>query len=175
MPHRSRTLAAAAAALSAGIAEAQAPAYLAALTIPPAAVGSCLPAPTVAPASGAALRGHRIVMTTRSPGARRDLAAYVDAAGRVARYREITHRMTGPTSSVGETVVAQLTRAGRVEGTIYRSAVTMPAPPPGRMDSAALRAVRERAQGSRRRQALGARERAQVEAVAAWLVRRCPG
>jgi hypothetical protein len=56
----------------------------------------------------------------------------------------------------------------------FRSEVTMPAPPPGRMDGATLLAMRDGPQTSQARESRGQREQAPVRVAAAWLVRRCP-
>jgi hypothetical protein len=154
----------------------QAPAYLAALRVPPAAVGTCMPAPAVAGRDTVAgdLRGRRLVMTSRAPGARREMTVYTDAAGRVRRYSEMVHRMTGASASMGESVLAAVAPDGGMSGVVVRTTVAMKVPAGSRVDTAALRAMREQAMTTQARDTLGTREQVQVRAAAAWLLRRCP-
>ena len=155
---------------------AQAPAYLEALTVPPPAVGTCVSAPAVVGRETGAgeLHGHRLAMTSREPGGRREMTVYTDAAGLVRRYEDMTHLQTGATAGVGQNLLAAVTPNGVVSGLLIRSTVAMKMPAVSRLDSASLRVMREGASGRREADSLSAREQEQVRAAAAWLLRRCP-
>ena len=161
----------------AGEAAAQAPAYFAALAVPPSTVGTCMPVRTPAAAvrSDSSLRGRRLVMTARTPAGHRELTVYVDARGRVRHLSDMVSRGTGRGASTGESVVASVTNTGEVQGMLLRTNIVMEPPRRGApLDSTALRVMRERVKTEQSRSALSERERAQVRVVAAWLVGRCP-
>ncbi len=150
--------------------------YIATLVLPPPSAGTCVPVTTTTgrDRAKAPMRGHSLVMTTVEPDGRREMIAFTDSAGRVRSYVEMVMRMSGPTSSVGETVIAMVTPDNRVTGTLRRQTMAMTLPASGRIDTTAMRVMGERARITRARTGLSAPQQAQVRALAAWLVQRCP-
>lgn len=152
--------------------------HLSVLALPPASVGTCLP---LQPDAGSSLSAsphttaHRLVMVSNVPGTRREIVAYADSAGQPLRYAEMVSDFVAPAGGKGVELFASLTRAGVVRGWITRREVTMTPPAAGaRIDSTAMRAMRESAKTKRARTALDASQQRKVLTLARWLVRRCP-
>ena len=154
---------------------AQAPAYFQALTIPPGTVGTCIP-PILRTNRTDGLRPTpRLVMTSRTPNARREISLVRDTTGAVVGFNEMVHVSTGRLASAGETVIATLRPDGRISGYRLRTQITMAEPAMAAFDSVSLRHMRETAKPTSSRTKLDTQSENKVRVLATWLGRRCPG
>ena len=152
--------------------------HLSALALPPASVGTCLPLESGTGPSAATYphtTAHRLVMVSNIPGTRREIVAFTDSAGQPLRYVEMVSDFVPPAAGSSVELLASLTPAGVVRGVMTRREVTMTAPAAGtRLDTTAMRVMRESAKTKSARRALDASQQGKVLALARWLVRRCP-
>lgn len=155
--------------------EAQSTAHFQPLTVPPPDVGTCLPPLQLGADSGAKAAFHsRLVMTNRTPGARRDLSILRDNAGRTVGYTESVSLSTGNLASVADNIVATLRPDGRVTGFWMHISVQMSDSGRPRLDTASLRAMRDQAVRHSSREPLDTAAQRKVRALVTWLGRRCP-
>jgi hypothetical protein len=181
IPRRARSAALVLAAVGAtphGV-EAQAPAHLRTLTIPPATVGTCMPASVARNAAGSAAAGtarspgRRLLMKTRNPGGERDVTLQVDMRGRPTGLSDRTFVMTGTSGSVTDAVVATFDSTGGIRGLRTHQELKLPADVATRPDPAARRARMQEATTQQTTQPLDASTERQVRALAAWMRDRC--
>lgn len=155
---------------------AQAPAYFKALTVPPVTVGTCLEPTAQRTDRGARRRpAPRLVMSSRTPNARREMSLVRDSAGAVVGYIEMVHVSTARLASVGETVVASLRPGRRIVGYTMRIETQMSDSGSQGFDPASLQRMRERAKHNSSRVVLDALGQSKVRVLSTWLAKRCPG
>jgi hypothetical protein len=154
---------------------AQAPAYFQTMSIPPGSVGTCIPPVSRTNRAARLQPTPRLVMTSRTPSARREMTLMRDTTGAIVGFNEMVHVSTGRLASVGETVVATLRPDGRTNGYLLRTQVTMSEPATPAFDSASLRRMRETAKRTSSQMRLDTQSENNVRALATWLSKRCPG
>ncbi len=160
--------------LAAGPARAQAPAYFKALTVPPPTVGTCIE-PTQAAGPAAQRRMPHLVISSRSPNARREISLVRDSSGAVIGFSDRVNLSTGRAAGKGEAVVASLLADGQISGFVMRTDIQMADSGSTAFDSASLRRMRESAKTSASQVALDSRGQNQVRLLVSWLSKRCTG
>ena len=154
---------------------AQTPAYFKALTVPPRTVGTCLEPDQRADRGAGRRPAPRLVMSSRTPNARREMSLVRDSTGSVVGFNEMIHVSTARLASVGETVVASLRPDGRIVGYVMRTEIQMSDSGSRGFDSASLKRMLESATRTSSRAMLDAPGQSKVRALATWLAKRCPG
>ena len=160
--------------LTAGPMHAQAPAYFKSLTVPPPTVGTCIK-PTQAASPAARRRMPHLVISSRSPNARREISLVRDSSGVVIGFSDRVNLSTGRAAGEGEAVVASLRADGQISGFVMRTDIQMADIGSTAFDSASLRRMRESAKTSSSQVALDSRGQNQVRLLVSWLSKRCTG
>lgn len=160
--------------LAAGTMDAQAPLYFKSLSVPPPTVGTCIE-PTQAADPAAQSRVPHLVLTSRSPNARREMSLLRDSSGAVIGFSDRVNLSTGRAAGESEAVVAGIRADGQVSGFVMRTDIQMTDSGLTAFDSASLRRMRESAKASSSQVALDAQKQDQVRALVAWLSKRCTG
>ena len=154
---------------------AQTPAYFKALTVPPRTVGTCLEPDQRADRGAGHQFAPRLVMSSRSPNARREMSLVRDSTGAVIGFHELIHVSTGLFASADEIVVASLRPEGRIVGYVMRTETQMSDSGSRGFDSASLKRMRDSAKHTSSRAMLDAPGQSKVRVLATWLAKRCPG
>ncbi len=154
---------------------AQAPAYFTSLSVPPPTVGTCLEPAQGTVRATSVQRAPRLVITSRTPSARRELSLRRDSTGVVVGFTETVHVSNGRSASTGETVVAALRSDGRIIGYVMRTKVALSESRVLAFDSASLQRMRDNAQSSSTQAELDTLGQRRVRVLATWLSTRCPG
>lgn len=154
---------------------AQTPAYFKAFTVPPRTVGTCLEPHQRTDRGAGHQSARRLVMSSRTPNARREMSLVRDSTGAVVGFTEMTHVSTGLLASVGETVVASLSPEGRIVGYVMRTETQMSDSGSRGFDSASLKRMRDSAKHTSSRAMLDVAGQTKVRVLAKWLAKRCPG
>lgn len=153
---------------------AQAPAYFKSLTVPPPTVGTCIE-PTQAASPAAQRRMPHLVISSRSPNARREISLVRDSSGAVIGFSDRVNLSTGRAAGKSEAVVASLPADGRISGFVMRTDIQMADSVLTAFDSTSLRRMRESAKTSASQVALDSRGQNQVRILVSWLSKRCTG
>ena len=124
---------------------AQTPAYFKALTVPPRTVGTCLEPDQRTDRGAGHQLARRLVMSSRTPNARREMFLVRDATGAVVGLTDMIHVSTGLLASAGETVVASLRPEGRIVGYVMRTETQISNSGVRGFDSASLKRMRDSA------------------------------
>lgn len=144
-----------------------------ALTVPAANVGTCL-ARTVHNSNGRTVTQSALVIKTVVPNGSREISLLRDEAGTVVGYAEMSSVFNPQSGSVGDNIVASYSPDGRVSGTWTHLSIQMSDSGLTKLDTVALRKMREGAVRHSERRALDAHEQQEVRALINWVSRRCP-
>jgi hypothetical protein len=144
--------------------------YFRALAIPAPTLGTCK---SQSAADSAGARRIQLVMRSRVPGYTRDITLMVDKTGRVRVYSELGGAPMKLGKSDADNILAGFDSAGRVRGRWSHVTVTVPDSILKRHDIETVRTIRDHMVTHTDSRALTSTEQRQVQAMAAWLRRRC--
>ena len=154
---------------------AQSAAYFQPLSVPPCDVGTCI-APPVRHAGSSTQSDtrSRLVMTSRTPSAHKEMFITRDRAGKPVLYVEMSSVSTGILAGDGNDIIARLRSDGSVAGSWQRLSIQMSDSGKKRLDTASLRVMQERAIRHSNREPLNAAAQRKVRVLVEWLNKRCP-
>jgi hypothetical protein len=168
-----RTLSFAAIIVSAQAVEAQ-EAHFEVLTIPPADVGTCLPAQVTVSPTERSRPGNRLVIRHPAPFMSRDISTFVDSAGRHTGLSDRSSVIVNTMRNQGASIVASVGRNDVVRGFRIETIVTVPDSLVRARDVAAIQKIMDSATGTSSRRELNAAEQDRVRSMIEFMRRRCP-
>ena len=145
------------------------------LAIPSESIGTCVESNRVTnvPDLGKGTRTSTLVISGVDPNRRREIVVLTDARGKLIRLAQTSFVSTGLLAGVGETVLAMFDDSGHARGYRSKMSLQMSDSALARLDTAALRGMRERAVKQTSRKGLDSASARKVELLAAWVRDRC--
>jgi len=144
------------------------------LSIPPKSAGTCQSGYSVRaqPDMGRGVKRVGLLMTAIEPTRRRALNVFI-VKDKPVLFSEMTFVSSGMLTSSDDHVLARFDSLGHVTGFHSHGMTQFPDSTPGKLDTAFLRRMSERAVSKGTREALDQASARKVETLAAWLRKRC--
>jgi hypothetical protein len=119
-------------------------------------------------------RETQLVITTVEPNSRREIRVITGVNENATTFADMVYRSTGLLSSTADNVVARIDEAGQMRGFRQQNTVQMSDTAAARIDTMALRVMKDHAVRHSSRKSLDATTKTKVRQLVDWMSKRCP-